>query len=116
MTTPYIEGYRFGRIVVDGRAYDRDLILTPDEVFSNWWRDEGHSLSPRDLDKALTANPEVLVIGMGSLGLMKVPVETSEYLQAAGIEVIAQSTSAACETYNHLSREKRVVAALHLTC
>lgn len=116
MPAPRIESYRFGRIKVDGQVYDRDLILTPDEVVSGWWRAEGHSLTADDLVKALAAKPRVLVIGTGSFGRMRVPDETRECLQASGIGVIAQSTDTACETYNRLCQVQRVVAALHLTC
>jgi len=116
MPAPRIESYRFGRIKVDGQVYGRDLLLTPDEVVSGWWRAEGHSLTADDLAKALVAKPQVLVIGTGSFDRMRVPDETREYLRASGIEVIAQPTGAACETYNRLCNVQRVVAALHLTC
>ena len=33
-----------------------------------------------------------------------------------GIELIAQQTARACETYNEMRDERQVAAALHLTC
>jgi hypothetical protein len=47
---------------------------------------------------------------------MNVPVETRQQLQKAGIAVIAEPTTRACETSNRLCEQRRVVAALHLTC
>ena len=44
-----IEDYRFGRVVIDGRAYTSDVIVFPDRVKDNWWRNEGHELCPADL-------------------------------------------------------------------
>ena len=40
-----LEGYSFGRIVVDGEEQTHDLIVLPHRVLTNWWRREGHSLA-----------------------------------------------------------------------
>ena len=98
MTVPKIESYRFGQIVIDGRRYDRDVIIYPDRVDGQWWREEGHSVAPADLWGVLQAPPELLVIGQGSPGLMDVPAATLQRLQQAGIEVIVEPTGRACNT------------------
>jgi hypothetical protein len=116
MAAPTIDSYHFGTITVDGKRYMHDLIIYPDRVGDKWWREEGHSLSPTDVWEVLQSLPEVLVIGQGSVGRMDVPDETLERLRQAGIEVIAEPTGRACETYNQLRDKRRVVAALHLTC
>jgi hypothetical protein len=116
MAAPKIESYRFGEIVIDGRRYSNDVIVYPDRVDSQWWREEGHSLSPTDVSEVLQMPPEVLVIGQGSPGRMDVPAETRRQLQDAGMEVIAEPTEQACKTYNRLRTKRRIVAALHLTC
>jgi len=33
-----IESYDFGRIVVDGRKFGRDVIIFADRIDGNWWR------------------------------------------------------------------------------
>jgi len=112
-----IESYRFGEIRVDGVRYTSDLIILPSGVKPNWWRREGHRLSLEDLEEVLREKPEILVIGTGYSGLMRVPKELIEHLRAEGIEVMVQRTGEAWKTYNQLSREgRRVAAALHLTC
>jgi len=55
-----IDSYRFGRIVVDGVEYTRDLIILPGRVEGGWWREEGHRLGLGDLGEALAAEPEAL--------------------------------------------------------
>jgi hypothetical protein len=40
-----IEGYSFGRVVVDGEEQTRDVIVLPDRVVTNWWRQDGHALA-----------------------------------------------------------------------
>jgi len=60
--------------------------------------------------------PEVLVIGTGASGLMKVLPEVEQALEPQGIKLIDQPTDEACQTYNRLCQSQKVVAALHLTC
>jgi hypothetical protein len=116
MSTPKIDHYRFGQITIDGVKYSKDVIIYPERVQDNWWRVSGHRLAVKDLADVLASPPEVLVVGLGNMSRMNIPQNTNEALRAAGIEVIAQSTGDACQTYNRLSETHRVVAALHLTC
>ena len=111
-----IEAYEFGEITIGGRKYRRDVIVTPEGVIDGWWREEGHRLRVSDLSEALKARPEVLVVGTGYYGCMKVDEEVLEELGRMGVEVIVQNTREAWRTYNEVSRGRRAVAALHLTC
>ena len=111
-----IESYDFGRIVVDGRVYTSDIIIFPGRVKSNWWRKKGHRLLVEDIEDVVMEAPEVIIVGSGYSGLMKVPRETADYIRAKGIELLAENTGRATEIYNRLSRSRKVVAALHLTC
>ncbi len=111
-----IESYEFGRIVIKGKRYATDVIIYPDHVEDGWWREEGHSLSPVDLWTVVQAEPEVLIVGTGYLGLLRVLPETAKYLREQGIRLIAERTTDAVRIYNQLWQSTRVVAALHLTC
>ena len=51
----HIDEYAFGRMVVDGKTYRKDLILLPEGIREDWWRDEGHSLSKADLTDVFEA-------------------------------------------------------------
>ncbi|MDZ7295312.1 MAG: Mth938-like domain-containing protein [candidate division KSB1 bacterium] len=112
-----VESYRFGRIVIDGTAYERDVLVRPGVLDPNWWRKEGHKLQPADIEEVLREDrPEVLVVGTGKYGLMKVAPETKKLLEELGIELVAEHTEGAVETFNSLEGKKRVVGAFHLTC
>ena len=111
-----IDNYQFGQIVVGGKQYTSDVIISPDSIRSNWWRKKGHQLCLGDIADIINENPEVLVVGAGAFGLVKVPPEIQEELNAGGIELIVESTEKACHTYNQLRHSRRVIAALHLTC
>ena len=36
---PQIESYSFGEVVIDGKRYRSDVIVFPDRVKPNWWRE-----------------------------------------------------------------------------
>ncbi len=111
-----IDSYQFGLVVVSGQKYTSDVIIFPDRVRDNWWRKTGHQLCLEDIAKVMTENPEVLVVGTGASGLMKVLPEVERGAEAQGIELIVESTDKACNIYNHICHSQRAVAALHLTC
>lgn len=113
---PGIESYEFGKIVIDSTSYENDVIVLPDGVKAGWWRDKGHVLQPQDLDAVMDTHPEVLVVGQGAYGRMRVTSETRQAVEAAGIELIAASTADAIQTYNDIRDERKTAAALHLTC
>ncbi len=112
-----IDDYAFGQIIIDGQTYTSDVIIYPEKVDASWWRKEGHRLQPADLEYAVQAKPDILIVGTGNVGTMEVPRQTLKYLRSQGIDVRVARTGKAVEIFNHLDKEqKRVVAALHLTC
>lgn len=116
MSAPKIESYRFGHIVIDGEAHSNDVIILPGRVIGDWWRKEGHALHTEDLDAVFEANPSTLVVGQGANGRMRVPSQTRQALEDAGIDVVAAKTDRAVEEYNQRREVDDVAAALHLTC
>ena len=116
MSISRIDHYRFGRIVIDGLPYSKDVVIFPDHVVSPWWRRKGHELQPEDIVDILDAKPAVLVVGQGAYGMLQVLAEARDALDAVGIEVQAYPTERACAVYNELCQMQVVIAALHLTC
>ncbi len=111
-----IDSYSFGRIEIDGKVYTADLIILPVGILDSWWRKEGHLLTVEDLKPVIEEHPEVLVVGTGASGMMRVDAGVQEKLESMGIEVIIQKTEDACNTFNEISSSRRTAAALHLTC
>ena len=116
MSAPVVKDYEFGRIDIDGEVYREDVIIFSDHVQSNWWRQEGHSLVPEDLDTVMDHEPDILIVGCGAHGRMTVPRSTRRDLDQRGIQVQQHKTAEAVEQYNRIREEWDVVAALHLTC
>ena len=111
-----IDSYRFGHIVIDGKQYSSDVIIFPDRVQGDWRRGRSHEINLRDISVVLAEKPEALIVGSGAVGMVKVLPEMQQSLESQGIELVIEPTDEACNTYNRLSRMKKVVAALHLTC
>ena len=122
-----IDSHKFGAIVVDGRRYTSDIIVLPERVIDGWWRKEGHKVCAEDLEEILNyePKPQVLIVGTGYYGLVKILPEVKDTLGSHGIELVSQPTGEACQTFNKLLKqnlsvdksEKRViVGAFHLTC
>lgn len=113
----HIDSYSFGKMVIDGREHNNDCIVFSDEVRGNWWRKRGHLLNTEDLDWVLEKGPEILVIGCGASGIMKVPDEVIEFLNSNDIRAEVYNTAEAVRRFNELQEEGTDVSgAFHLTC
>lgn len=110
-----IESYEFGEIVIDGKIYRRDLIILGDKIVENWWREEGHFLKIEDLYEVFEYKPEVLIIGTGANGLMKVSDDLIKKLNEEGIEFYILKTKDAVKKFNEI-KDKKKAGAFHLTC
>lgn len=112
-----IDFYSFGHIVIDGRPYTSDVIIYHDRVDASWWRKEGHRLDTADLAEVVKSKPDILIIGTGYSGVMRVPKETTEYIVSHGIDLRVERTGKAVDLFNALQgRKERIIAALHITC
>lgn len=112
-----IRGYSFGTITVDGRIYESDVIIRPNQVQDGWWRKDAHNLQIDDISALLADPPEILVVGQGAYGRMRLDPSVGRELSKLNVQLVAAPTKAACDKFNELlAQGKNVVAALHLTC
>ena len=112
-----IGGYSFGSATVDGRLYRADFIILPGRILPNWRRQSGHLLETTDLPDALTAEADILVVGTGAYGRMKISDGLRSALAGNDISLEALLTEAALERFAELTEEgRRVAGAFHLTC
>jgi len=114
----HVDSYSFGRIVINGREFKNDVIVSQEEVINpRWWRKEGHNVHPEDIGEIVSANPEIVVFGTGASGIMRVSEEVLKGLKERGIDVIQQLTKDAVKTFNQMVKEgRKVILAAHLTC
>jgi len=113
---PMIDRFEYGTIVIDGQTYASDVIIFPDGAVERWEHKDEHVLRLTDVKKVIEAKPEVVIIGLGTVGNVKMRPKAEKCLQEAGIEVMAHRTNKACETYKELRTQRKVAAILHITC
>lgn len=107
-----IEAYSTGSIVIGERHYNTSLIVSPEQIISDWEPASFTDLAAHHMGSVVAMEPEVVVIGTGSR--LRFPgTEILEPLleQEIGYEIM--DTGAACRAYNILVGEgRKVVAAL----
>jgi len=119
---PYINSTKFGNIVIDNKKYNqvliiKDLIIERDYKKLKELFNTSHKIGDWEVKELLKQNPEIIIIGTGQNGAMKVEQALIDKIQEKGIKVITEITSQAIETYNEYVKEnKRVNALIHTTC
>jgi len=115
----HIDSYKIGQITIDGSEYEYDILVYPeDDVVMKWERIENHELDKDDLEDIDIVTPDILIVGTGNNGELKISSQIREYLEELGIELIEAKTKEAIKIFNDLQKEeeKRVIGGFHLTC
>ena len=111
-----IDHYSFGRVTFQGRDYTSDVLIYRGRV-TPWWRVRGHSICEDDVDDLLAEKPGSLIIGTGAYGIMRVPKDFRELVEARGIRLVVKKTAEAVQEFNdRLARGEDVAIGMHLTC
>jgi uncharacterized protein len=105
-----IRGYESGRISINGVAYTRSLIVTPEQVEADWAPERFEGMRPEHFTSVVEWRPEIMLIGTGTT-LRFPPVEIRRVFAEAQIGLEIMDTAAACRTYNIITMEGRRVAA-----
>jgi polyphosphate kinase 2 (PPK2 family) len=111
---PMIQAFEYGKITIADEDYLSDIMIYPDGEIKNWERDDEHEVSRKDLKELLKTKPEVLIIGLGTIGHVKVIPEIKKEISEQGIELRAYKTEKAIDTYRELRGQKSTAAAIHL--
>ena len=112
-----IDAFSFGHMSINGKSYQKDVIIFPDgSILCPWWRESGHKLAAADIQSLIEMRPEIVLAGTGSPGLMKPESGLQTFLQNQGIDFVVLPTKEAVRIYNDLSRTKRTGGCFHLTC
>ncbi len=103
-----------GFVTVSGERFEHSIVVTPEQVFSDWQPQGFDALNEAHFAYLLTLKPEVVLLGTGSQQRFPHP-HLYQALTAARISVECMDTPAACRTYNILMAEdRRVVAGILL--
>jgi len=115
-----VDAYEFGRITIDGVAYDHDLVVENGEIRkrkkrpSRPRREEfGHT--PLTVEEGIPWNAERLWIGTGAFGRLPVTDELWREARRRGVELVAEPTPALVERIN-AGMPSGTNLILHVTC
>lgn len=112
-----IDDYAFGRMAIGGVDYTSDLKIIRGKVLGDWWRENGHRVTEKDIADILEDKPEILVLGRGRPGLMKSTRSLRDSLRKRSIQLVEENTAKAIQTFNRLHEKgEHVAAGFHLTC
>lgn len=119
--SPRIEDVAWGRLAVDGcEATYKDAKLWPGGSREWDWNETGTrhvpGVQPSDVEEIVENGAEIVVIGRGMTGALRVMDETLERLEAAGVEVEVARTKEAVARYNELRESRPVGGVFHSTC
>ena len=105
-------GYGEGYVMVNRQRYERNLVVLPDRIVTDWQAAGFDQLSAEDFARLAELQPEIVLLGTGSrLRFPRPELTRALYEARIGLEVM--DIQAACRTYNILAAEERkVVAAL----
>jgi hypothetical protein len=112
---PRIDGAFFGSLLIDGRKYNNDVIVSWNGEIKD--RPSSHDFTNAEMDSILMNDPDVVVIGTGHSGMVKVAHDVDVSARLKGVELVVKPTVQAMQEYNKFARlGKHVVAVLHATC
>ncbi|MCD6367818.1 MAG: hypothetical protein J7L45_01905 [Candidatus Aenigmarchaeota archaeon] len=108
-----ITKFKFGEIWINGKKYQNDLILTNDTIES---KESSHTVKRDDVEKLLIFDPDVIIIGTGNSGMVKVEDDVVSLLSNENIELKVEKTPEAVKLFNDAVKNKKVAAIFHVTC
>ena len=116
-----IEGTSFGSITIDGKTYDHDVLIRLDgaiakrkKKLSKKLYGTSHVVSEDEAKFVFEKGSELLVLGSGQEGNVRLSSEAETYLTKKGCKVVIQPTPEALRVFNNARGKK--IGLFHVTC
>lgn len=116
-----IDRTEFGSITINGKTYEHDVIIRlsgtvekRQKKLSKQQYGTSHIISKAEAKSVLEDGCDLLIIGAGQEGNVRLSPEASAYFEKKGCHVIVQPTSEALRFFNQ-SEEKKI-GLMHVTC
>jgi len=122
---PTITETRFGSITLEmgGKsvAYHHDVVIRPSgkvqkrkKKLSKQVYGTSHTISLAEANHIYQEGAEMLLIGTGAFGMVKLSDEAAGFFEEKGVEVESQPTAEAAQVWNEL--QGAVIGLFHVTC
>jgi len=116
-----IDATQFGSITVDGKTYEHDVIIRLSgkverrrKRLSKEKYGTSHTISKAETKFVFEDGCDLLIVGVGQEGNVRLSPEASEYFDKKHCRVLTQATPEAIQAFNQ-SRAKKI-ALMHVTC
>jgi len=116
-----IEDTTFGSITIDGKTYEHDVIIRLSgkvekrrKKLSKEKYGTSHIVSKEEAKFIYEQGSDLLVIGAGQEGNVRLSPEASDYFEKKGCAVTVQATPEAIQSFNESRRKK--IGLMHVTC
>ena len=116
-----IDGTTFGSIAIDGKTYEHDVIIRLSgkvekrrKKLSKEKYGTSHIVSKEEANFIYENGSDLLIIGAGQEGNVRLSPEASDYFEKKGCAVTVQPTPEAIQAFNDSRRKK--IGLMHVTC
>ena len=116
-----IEDTRFGSITIDGKTYECDVIVRLSgkvekrkKKLSKEQYGTSHIISKDEAKFIFEDGCNLLIVGAGQEGNVRLSPEASDYLNNERCKVLVQPTPEAIQSFNQLHEKK--IGLMHVTC
>jgi len=110
-----LDATSFGSITISGKKYDHDVYVFWDGTVER--RVGDHTVSARQMEYIVKKKPQIIIIGTGQFGIVRVPSESEKLAKEQNIEIVTAPTQQAIRIFNEAMKQgKRVSAIIHVTC
>lgn len=116
-----IDRSEFGNITIDGKTYNHDVMIgLSGEVskrkkkLSKQQYGTSHIVSKAEAKSIFEKGCDLVIIGSGQEGNVRLSSEAEDYFAKKGCEVVLQPTQEAIHSFNQTAKCK--IALMHVTC
>lgn len=117
----YIDSATFGSIVINGKSYAHDIIISPEGKVSKRKKrlskqvfGTSHVISLNEAEYIFEPGITRLIIGAGHNGMVILSNEANDFFKTKSCDVMLLPTPQAVDTFN--SMRGRFMALFHVTC
>ena len=113
-----IDNYIYGCITINRKDYKKDIYITANNAVVTRKRTLNRNtleVSPAEIKFLLKAEPDVIVIGTGKIGWLKVPKEIPKLCKKANVKLEIFTTKKAGNRFNWYFGKNRVAGLFHIT-
>jgi hypothetical protein len=110
-----VEYSKFGEITINGQVYYSDMTVYWNGKLN--YRSKEHVVEFGEFMKILKAEPEIVVIGKGHEGVLKISEEVLRWARSKKVDLYFDRTAKAVDIFNAFANQgKKVIGIFHVTC